>query len=108
MSPRHKYTLSNVSFRIATCTSKSTTKVDLDALKVVMEYLKLDLHLPAVYLRLLLSSCVPSNTELSAAYLSRFRRRCQLFLAPGDDLDSMGNNVGNRLLSTTDLSQDES
>ena len=74
---------------------------------VVIECIKLNRHLPVVHLRPLLSSCIPPNTELSATYLSSFRRRCQLFLAPEDDLDIMGNNVGNSLLSTTDLSQDE-
>ena len=107
MNPRYKCTLSNVSLRIATRISKSTTKVYLNALKVVMKCVKLDPHLPVVHLRPLLSSCLPPNTELSTAYWSRSRRPCQLFLASGDDIDSTGNNIGNRLLSTTDLSQDE-
>ena len=107
VNPRHKCTSSNVSFRTTTRTSKSTTKLDLYALKAAIECVKLDPHLPAVLLRPLLSSCLPPNIELSSAYLSRFHRRCQSFLASGDDFDSTSNNIGNRLLSTTDLSQDE-
>ena len=52
-------------------------------------------------------SCLPPNTEISAAYLSRFRRRCQLFLASEKDITSADNAVANWLISTTDLTQDE-
>ena len=82
-------------------------KIDLNVLKVVMECVKLDPHLLSQHLRPLLSSYAPHNTDLSAAYLSRFRRRCQLFIASGRNLESTENNITNRLLSTTDLSQDE-
>ena len=67
--------------------------------------MKLDPRLPAVHFRPLLASCLPPNTELSSAFLSQLRRRCQLFLVFGIDNDSTGNNDDNKLLSTTDLSQ---
>ena len=75
--------------------------------KVVIECMKLDPYLPALHMLPLLMSCLPPNTEISAAYLSRFRRRCQLFLASEKDITSADNAVANRLLSTTDLTQDE-
>ena len=69
--------------------------------------MKLDPHLPALHMWPLLMSCLPPNIEIPAAYLSRFRRRCQLFLASEKDITSADNAVANRLLSTTDLTQDE-
>ena len=107
VNPNHKCTLSNISFRTATRISKSPNKIDLNALKVVIECMKVDPHLPALHLRPLLRACIPLNTDISTAYLSRFRRRCQLYLASEKDVSLADTTVAHRLLSTTDLTQDE-
>ena len=107
IDPVHTYSLSNTSFRTATYYSKSTKKANIQALKVVIECMKLDLYIPAIHLRPLLSSCLPSTVDLSLSLLIRVRRRCQSYLVSQPDTDSLDVVQSNKLLSTSDLSQNE-
>ena len=64
---------------------KISNKVDYEALNSVANVMKIDPHLPARHLRSLLVGCVPHETNISTAYLSNFRRRCQLYHSSHSD-----------------------
>ena len=103
----HKCKLSPYSFRVAKRSSTSTKKIEINALNVVVQYLKLDPHLPAIDLRPLLASCLPVDTNLTAEFMKNFRRRCHLYLASNDNPQDMNISIGNNLLSTSPVTESE-
>ena len=76
-------------------------------LNVVVQCLKLDPHLLAIYLRLLLASCLPLHTNLSKYCIKKFCRRCQSYMVSCDDPEDINVSTGNKLLSSSAVTDSE-
>ena len=68
----HNCKLSHYSFRVAKRISTNTKKIELNALNVVAQCLKLDPYLPSLHLRPLLASCHSLNINLSIDFIENF------------------------------------
>ena len=107
VNAKHSCGLSTMSFRAANRMSTSAKKFNLEALKVIVQCIRINPSLPALQLRPLLASCLPMNTALSSSFLSNFRRRCHLFIASNEDADELDSTSGSSLISPNRLSEEE-
>ena len=108
VNPSHTCLLSPLSFRVDKRSSTSTKKIELNALNIVVKCLKLDPHLSAIHLRPLLAPCLPLDTNLSCDFIKNFRRRYQLYMAKHyDESDDINLSTGNKLLSSSSITDDE-
>ena len=95
------------SYNVAKRKSTSIKKIELSALSVVIQCIKVNPHLPSNHLRSLLASCLPLETNLSSDYVKNFRRRCNLYIASNVSNEELDLSTSNKLLCSDDVSSFE-
>ena len=107
VNPSHLCQFSPQSYNVAKRKSTSIKKIELSALSVVIQCIKVNPHLPSNHLRSLLASCLPLETSLSSDYVRNFRKRCNLYIASNVCNEELDLSISNKLLSSDDVSSFE-
>ena len=81
VSLEHKCMMNVSSYRIAYKSSKSHKKIHLQTFNTVIEHLRVNPSLPAKQLRPLLSSALPSHTDINSKFIDNFRSRVYIHIA---------------------------